>query len=95
MTTLHINTSQEKTLVALCDDKTTIDKKQWFAGDDVGGEILTQIDQLLKDNKLTLSALELITVNKNPGRRTSANRAALTVASCLAYTQKIPVKKIS
>lgn len=83
---LYIDTSDNtKTIVGLGDDR--LEKATGF---DKSQQVLSLINEILKNNKKTLKDITEIQVEIGPGSFTGL-RVGVAVANTLAWTLKIPV----
>lgn len=87
---LLIDTSQDKTVIALSKEEKIIDKKIWQAQYRQSETLLPAIDQLLKKNKLALKDLIGIIVNSGPGSYTGL-RVGIATANALSFGLRIPI----
>lgn len=87
---LLIDTSQDKTAVALGREEKIISKKVWLAQYRQSETLLPAIDQLFKKNKLALKDLTGIIVNSGPGSYTGL-RVGVATANTLSFGLRIPI----
>lgn len=83
---LAIDTTKEKKSVALFWPKKLKSKLEWREN---STDVLEKIDQLLKENKLKISDIKYIVVDRGPGSFTGV-RQGITVANTFMYYKKIP-----
>lgn len=89
---LYINTaSHEDVIIALRSGHRTIAQKKFSAPRQQGEKLIPAIDQLLRANKLKLTALRKIIVANRGGSFTSLRIGVIT-ANALAFALKIPVE---
>ena len=90
--TLLIDTSKREARVALIRDGAVFDSREWpfdFAqGKDRVGELLRNIDGVLKDNNLSLDDIKRIAVHAGPGHF-SALRSGIVTATMLAEAKNV------
>lgn len=86
---LFIDTAQKNCTVGLYDID-NLDSVTWEWKKDTGGEVLEAIKKILFKNKVELSEIDAIAVNRGPGSYTGV-RVGVTVANTLGWTLNIPV----
>lgn len=91
---LIIDTSNRLLSIGIADDNKVIYKKQYEAWQKQSEFTIKEIDNALKNLKLSLSSFDEIIVGKGPGSYTGI-RIALTIGKVMAYALNIPLKTIS
>lgn len=92
---IYIDTASNQEIIV----RLEIDNKKFEKKEKIGKEkdqvVLSLIDQLLKEHKLSFSDMTDIQVNEGPGSFTGL-RVGISIANALSYALKIPVngKKI-
>ena len=89
--TLAIRTDQSRAELALLSKSgQTIAQLRWEADRELSRQLLSRINQLLKQHQTGLDMLTGIIVFKGPGSFTGL-RIGISVANALAYALKIPI----
>ena len=86
---LIIDTTDKECMVGV-DDGRKFDVKKWRWKKDTGGEILHNIQKLLKKSQKKLENIDAIFVNQGPGSYTGT-RVGITIASTLGWSLNVPV----
>lgn len=94
MNYLLIDTSTNVMIIMLHIDDKLIESKIRVGSKDHQGYIIPTIDELLKNNNLSIKDINKIIVGIGPGSYTGL-RVAVMTAKMLAYSLKIPLYKIS
>lgn len=68
----------------------SVDKELWQSGRELSDGLMSNIEALLKRNKVSFDNLSGIVVYEGPGSFTSL-RIGLMVANTIAYAQQIPI----
>jgi len=84
-----IDTTDKKCEVVFLDGA-NIDIKKWRWEKDTGGEVLHNIQKLLKKRQKNLKNIETIFINQGPGSYTGT-RVGITIANTLGWSLNIPV----
>jgi tRNA threonylcarbamoyl adenosine modification protein YeaZ len=90
---LFIDTSQDKTIIALGKDERIISRKIWQTRYQQSETLLPAINQLLKKNRFSLKNLTSLIVNSGPGSYTGL-RVGIATANALSFGLKIPLIEI-
>ena len=90
---LTIDTTDKECMVGLGDGP-KLDIKKWRWKKDTGGEVLHNIQKLLKKHQKNLENIETIFVNQGPGSYTGT-RVGITIANSLGWSLNIPVEGFS
>lgn len=93
-TIINIETSTEVCSVALCKDNEVIALKENKEGLNHAEMLTLFVDELLKENNITLKELDAIAVSKGPGSYTGL-RIGVSTAKGLCYGAKLPLIGIS
>lgn len=94
MYTLFISTFDKIITIGLLKDSKLIDRKDEESLRNHSSLTMPMIDNILKDNKITVNDLSEIIVVNGPGSFTGV-RIGVTIAKTLAYTLKIKIKTIT
>jgi tRNA threonylcarbamoyladenosine biosynthesis protein TsaB len=86
---LTIDTTIREDIVVGLSDSDTLNCFQ-FETDDQSADLLPAVENVLKNQKLTLKDIKIILVNQGPGSFTGV-RVGITVANALAWSLDIPV----
>ena len=90
MNTILIDTTDNKKIIVGLKVGNKEFKKEQAVERNRDQAVLPLIDEILKEHKLTLSALSSIEVNTGPGSFTGI-RVGISVANALSFALKIPV----
>lgn len=88
--TLFIDTTAEKTFIALYSGQNLIDKKAWRGQAQLSAQLLDKIENLLHKNNKNKADLSAILINPGPGSYSDL-RVGITTANFLAFSLDIPV----
>lgn len=86
---LGIRSESADATVALYGDK-IIDQIDWTAGRQLSDQLLTKIEELLSNNKLSWPDISGVVVYEGPGSFTGL-RIGITVANTIAFVLKSPI----
>jgi len=87
---LAINTASENVSIALYQPGKIAEEFSWISYRTQSAELLPKINQLLKDNDLTLKDIKKIAVFQGPGSYTGL-RVGIAAANSLAVCLSIPI----
>lgn len=92
---LFIDTSERTTKIAVFSRGLDFNHViEWDGGQNQSEELLSKVDELLTDGKLTISDLSGIVVVSGPGSYTGL-RVGVASANALAYALNIPVSEVT
>ncbi len=94
MISLFLDTSSKKLVVILVKDNEIIGKKELESINDHASHLVPFIDEVLKDNNITVKDINKIYVVNGPGSFTGT-RIGVTVGKTLAYSNDINVIPVS
>src|SRR5687767_11153818 len=94
MNIILINTTTPQAYVALLTETQVIAEHSWTADATLGQKLLTTIDELLKQVKLTVSDIHRIAVHTGPGHF-GGLRTAITTATMLSQTTNADLVEVN
>lgn len=87
---LYIDTSKPETKIALYNKSQLVAEKTWLSDKNQSEELLSEIEKILKRNKIKKSDLKKILIVNGPGSYTGL-RVGLSTANMLAYSLGIEI----